>query len=117
MEEECIICLETINKETYNYRTDICPNCNYIVHIDCYEKYIEHCGKQLCVVCNNEFETHHHSTIYQGMIIQRPITSMPILEIQRNSYNRRCQALIGLLSIAGVIFLISIIIGVFFKRL
>lgn len=56
MEEECIICLEIINRNTNNFRINICQTCAYIVHLECYERYVMHFGKELCVVCNREIQ-------------------------------------------------------------
>jgi hypothetical protein len=51
-EEECIICLENIDRTLGNYRIDLCDRCKYIIHIDCWEKYIKYRGNSYCIVCN-----------------------------------------------------------------
>ena len=51
-EEECIICLENIDRTLGNYRIDLCDRCKYIIHIFCWEKYINYRGNSYCIVCN-----------------------------------------------------------------
>jgi hypothetical protein len=51
-EEECIICLEIIDKKLGDYRIELCDKCKYIIHITCWENYIKYRGNSYCVVCN-----------------------------------------------------------------
>lgn len=51
-EEECIICLEIIDKNIGDYRIELCDKCKYIIHISCWENYIKFRGNSYCVVCN-----------------------------------------------------------------
>ena len=51
-EEECIICLENIDRTLGNYRIELCDRCKYIIHISCWEKYIKYRGNSFCIVCN-----------------------------------------------------------------
>ena len=51
-EEECIICLEIIDKNIGDYRIELCDKCKYIIHITCWENYIKYRGNSYCVVCN-----------------------------------------------------------------
>ena len=51
-QEECIICLEFIYRETGNYRIELCDKCKYIIHIHCWEDYCKYRGNSYCVVCN-----------------------------------------------------------------
>jgi hypothetical protein len=51
-EEECIICLEIIDKNIGDYRIELCDKCKYIIHINCWENYIKYRGNSYCVVCN-----------------------------------------------------------------
>ena len=51
-EEECIICIENIDRTLGNYRIELCDRCKYIIHISCWEKYIKYRGNSFCIVCN-----------------------------------------------------------------
>jgi len=51
-EEECIICLEIIDKNIGDYRIELCDQCKYNIHISCWENYIKFRGNSYCVVCN-----------------------------------------------------------------
>lgn len=109
MEEECIICLGSIERNSGNYRTDICPKCNYLIHLDCYEKYISHIGKEVCAVCN-ELVGHHTST-QQITPLQSPIDNVvqliPIYpQRPRIARRPRTKALVIFLAIVGLFILI-----------
>ena len=54
--EDCVICLEIIDKQSDNYRIDLCDRCKYIIHTDCWEKYIEYRGSSQCLICNSFIE-------------------------------------------------------------
>ena len=58
-EEECIICLEIIDRTLGNYRIDLCDRCKYIIHIFCWEKYINYRGNSYCIVCNKILNDGH----------------------------------------------------------
>lgn len=118
-QDECIICLDDISREKGDYRTDVCSHCNYIVHIHCYEQYIQHMGKDLCVVCNKDtscissdiihiLQEPNHSTIvrqpiqYNNTVIAQPI---PNINYRNNSNKIRVLALMIFLFVTLLIFL------------
>ena len=117
MEEECIICLETIDRTTNNFRTDICENCNYIVHLDCYEKYIVHNNKEICVVCNKEIPRVANQIIPYTIVRQsQPSIRNDIQQTTPDIHRMRQQSIIILLFLLGSCIIIALLLGIFFKR-
>ena len=83
--EECIICLEPIERQTNNYRIDLCNRCKYIIHIECWEKYIEYRGNAYCVICNSLLDNEVPIS-YSNRLIY--ILSQPTNLQRRNLYNK-----------------------------
>ena len=53
----CIICYDTIDKRTGDYRSDFCETCKYDVHISCIEDYILHQTNDVkCLLCYKVIE-------------------------------------------------------------
>jgi len=83
--EECIICLETIDIQTGNYRVDICNKCKYIIHIDCWEKYVEYRGKSQCLICNSLLDNELPISYTNRLIYH---LSQPVNVHRQNVYTR-----------------------------
>ena len=57
----CIICYDTIDKRTGDYRSDFCETCKYDVHISCIEDYILHQTNDVkCLMCYKVIEPQTH---------------------------------------------------------
>ena len=83
--EECLICLETIDRQIGNYRVDVCNRCRYSIHIDCWEKYIEYRGKSQCLLCNSLLDN-DLPIVYTNRLIYH--LSQPVNAHRRNIYYR-----------------------------
>lgn len=64
-ENECIICLEKIDEEKGNFRSDICDECFYHVHLDCYDKFEKIRDGVFCLVCGKQMEPSKIEDNYQ----------------------------------------------------
>jgi hypothetical protein len=83
--EDCLICLEIIDRQTGNYRVDVCNRCKYIIHIDCWEKFIEYQGKSKCLICNSLVDNETPISYTNRLIFH---LSQPVNVHRQNIYNR-----------------------------
>jgi hypothetical protein len=83
--EECIICLETIDTQTGNYIVDVCNRCKYILHTDCWEKYVEYLGKSKCLICNSILDNELPISYTNRLIYY---LAQPANVHRRNIYNK-----------------------------
>jgi len=92
-EEECIICLEIINKDIGDYRVELCDKCKYIIHIRCWENYIHFRGNSYCVVCNKMVNDGYSNQSIENKHINNIIVNNNI----ENNNNRKKNILYSIL--------------------
>jgi hypothetical protein len=86
-EEECIICLETIDREIGDYRIELCDKCKYIIHIKCWEDYIKYRGNSYCVVCNKLL---HDDNLFHIVNTITPVHNIIVVNNRRNLKKNIC---------------------------
>lgn len=99
-EEECIICIENIDRQLGDYRIELCDKCKYIIHIKCWEEYIKYRGNSYCVLCNKVV---NDDNIFHTVNTINPVHNIIVVNNNRNLKK----------NILCVIILVSLCISIF----
>ncbi len=110
-QEECIICLEFIHRESGNYRIELCDKCKFIIHIHCWEEYCKYRGNSYCVVCNKLLDD--DKVLPSSNLIPRSPNNVEMVVYRRNISNRTKVIILVIFLILIILFVIGAFRNIF----